>query len=493
MYRRAIPLPYPFGDAAGFGASVMRRIRVHSQPTERRVSFFQRTIRPERIMALGFLCVILVGTALLTLPISSINNRSIGVHDALFTATSAVCVTGLIVTDTAMTFTLFGKLVILLLIQIGGLGFMIFATLVMIALGKRISLRNRVLIRESMNSTSLGGLVRLSKWFSMLALLIEFTGACVLSLRFIPLFGVKKGVLMSVFHAVSAFCNAGFDLFGKDFGEYSSVIHFQHDPLVLFTIAGLIIMGGLGFFVINEFLHFRFRFHKFSLHTKLVLVITAILLALGTVLVLSFEWDNPATLGAPSFRIGDKLMNAFFQSTTLRTAGYSSLDQASLTDSSKLIGVLLMFIGASPASTGGGVKTTTISVVLLLVLSVVRGRDTVGVFGKQLQSNTVKRALAIVFISLGMVLACTIMLSLSERVNGKKMIDLLYEATSAFGTVGLSSANTQTLTPFSQTLLIPLMYFGRVGPLTLAFALASRMENNPRNRIRYPEEKIMIG
>lgn len=440
-------------------------------------------------MALGFLAVILMGTLLLALPVASVNQRSIGFHDALFTATSAVCVTGLVVLDTGTAFTLFGKVIILLLIQIGGLGFMIFATLVMVALGRRISLRNRVLIRESMNTTSLGGLVRLSKWFSMLAVLTELGGALLLSIRFIPRYGVQKGILFSIFHSVSAFCNAGFDLFGN----YRSLSQFQRDPMVLFTITLLIILGGLGFFVLNEFLHYRFHFRKFSLHTKLVLTISGILLIVGTLLVLVLEWDNPATLGNRSLNFGEKLMNAFFQSTTLRTAGFSTLDQARLTDSSKLVNVLFMFVGASPASTGGGVKTTTISVVLLLIVSVIRGRDTVSVFGKQLPLNTIRRALAIVVISLGMIIVSTCALSISERISGKDMLDLIFEATSAFATVGLSSVSTPTLNPFSQTLLIPLMYFGRVGPLTMAFALASRLDNNPRNRMRYPEEKIMIG
>ena len=457
--------------------------------SERRVSFFQRTIRPERVMALGFLCVILVGTFLLALPFSAISGQSVGVHNAMFTATSAVCVTGLITVDTADTYTTLGRIVIMLLIQIGGLGFMIFATLVMVALGKRISLRNRVLIRESMNMTSLGGMVRLAKWFSMLAFFIEGCGAILLSTRFIPLLGFRRGAWYSIFHAVSAFCNAGFDLFGG----FRSLAGFQHDPVVLLTVAALIICGGLGFSVINEFLHNRFHFHKFSLHAKLVLVVTSFLLVVGTVLILALEWDNPGTLGDPTLTIGDKVLNAFFQSTTLRTAGFATLNQAALTDSSKLISVILMFIGASPASTGGGVKTTTMSVVFLLVLSVIRGRDTVGVFGKQLSSNTVKRALTIVIISLGIVMVCTCALSISERTGSKSMLDLVFEATSAFATVGLTSVNTFTLNHFSQALLIPIMYFGRVGPLTLAFALASRMENNPKNRIHYPEDKIMIG
>jgi trk system potassium uptake protein len=462
---------------------------LHSQHSAERPSFFHRTIRPERIMALGFLCVILAGALLLTLPISSLNHHSVGFHSALFTATSAVCVTGLAVVDTGTTYTLFGIIVILLLIQIGGLGFMVFATLIMVALGRRISLRNRVLIRESMNTTSLSGLVRLSKWFSLLAVLVELAGACVLSLRFVPMYGVKTGILYSVFHSVSAFCNAGFDLFGG----FQSLAQFQHDPLVLITIASLIILGGLGFFVHNEIFHYRHHFRKYTLHTKLVVSITAILLVSGTLLVLALEWNNPGTLGSGKLTFGEKVLNAFFESTTFRTAGYCSFDQGRMTDSTKLIGVILMFIGASPASTGGGVKTTTMSVVILLVISVIRGRDRVSAFGKQLSPDTVKRALTIVIISLGIVLVCTCLLSISERAHGKSMLDLVFEATSAFGTVGLSSAYTQTLTPLSQAMLIPLMYFGRVGPLTLAFALASRLENNPRNRMHFPEEKIMIG
>lgn len=440
-------------------------------------------------MVLGFLCVILVGTILLSLPIAAINHRSVGVHDALFTATSAVCVTGLVVVDTADTYTLFGHIVIILLIQVGGLGFMVFATMLMIALGRRISLRNRVLIRESMSASNLSGLVRLSKWFLGLALLIELTGACLLSTRFIPLMGVQKGIWYSIFHAISAFCNAGFDLLGG----FRSLDQFQRDPVVLLTIAGLIILGGLGFSVLTELLHNHFRFQKLSLHTKLVLVITGTLLAAGTVLMLALEWDNPVTLGSPMLGTGDKALNAFFQSTTLRTAGFASINQTFLTDSAKLICVIFMFIGASPASTGGGVKTTTMGVVLLLVRSVVLGRDTVGVYGKQLSIAIVRRAITIVIISLALVLACTMALSISEHGTGKSMLDLVFEATSAFATVGLSSAGTPTLNQFSQGLLIPIMFFGRVGPLTLALALATKLENNPKNRIHYPEDKIMIG
>lgn len=259
----------------------------------------------------------------------------------------------------------------------------------------------------------------------------------------------------------------------------------------MLTIASLIILGGLGFFVLLEIYQNRMRFHKFSLHTKMVLIITAVLLLSGLILTVSFEWDNPGTLGGMGFF--QKLLNGFFQSVTLRTAGYSTFSQAAMTDSSKLIGVILMFIGASPASTGGGVKTTTIGVLILTMISVMRANESVVVFRKQLPTTVIRRALTIVMISMGIVIVCACALSLAERGAGVKMIDLLYESTSAFGTVGLSSANTQDLSRLSQSFLIPVMFFGRVGPLTLAFALASKLEHTAKNRLHYPEDKPMIG
>ena len=447
----------------------------------------KRFIRPERVLALGFLSLVIIGTILLSLPIASVTKQSIGLHNSLFTATSAVCVTGLIVLDTGTAFTFFGRMVILVLIQIGGLGLMIFATLVMIALGRRISLRNRVLIRESMNTTSLSGLIRLIKWFTLMAFSFELIGAVILGLRFIPQYGLVRGIENSVFHSVSAFCNAGFDLFGG----FRSIADFSGDPLVVLTMAILTIVGGLGFFVLLEMYQNRMRFQKFSLHTKLVLIITASLLLLGLLLTITIEWDNPRTLGQMGFF--EKLLNSFFQSVTMRTAGFSTFDQAALTDSSKLIAILFMFIGASPASTGGGVKTTTIGVLILMVFSIVRAHDSVVVFGKQIPVNVFKRALTVVLISLFIVIICACALSLTERRSGMAMIDLLFESTSAFGTVGLSSVGTPLLSRFSQMFLIPVMFFGRVGPLTLAFALANRLEHNAKNRLHYPDEKPMIG
>jgi len=444
----------------------------------------QRSIHPERVMALGFLLEILAGALLLALPAATVTGESIGLERSLFTATSAVCVTGLIVVDTGTTFSLFGQLVLLVLIQTGGLGFMVFATLMMGAMGRRITLRNRVLIRDSMGAGTLTGVVELIKWYGLLALMIELLGAALLSTRFIPALGWGKGLYFSLWHAVSAFCNAGFDLFG----EYSSLMGWNGDPVLIMTVALLIILGGLGFSVIDEVIHRR-SFREMTLHARIVLVMTAFLLLSGTVFFLAVEWGNPGTLG--QLPIGGKALNAFFQSVTMRTAGFNSVDLMAMKDSSKLLSVLLMFIGASPASTGGGVKTTTVSVLLLIMLSVIRGDDDVNVMGRRLPTELMRRALAILFITLGILLGGTMALTLLE--GGRySFIDLLFETTSAMATVGVSSIGTPNLTTASKIVLAPMMFFGRVGPLTMAMALANR-QNKRINRIHYPEENIPIG
>ncbi|MEG1471205.1 MAG: potassium transporter TrkG [Clostridia bacterium] len=449
----------------------------------------QHSIRPERVLALGFLVLIALGGFLLSLPISANSGRSLGALRSFFTATSAVCVTGLSIVDVGRELSGFGQIVLLSLIQMGGLGFMVFATLFMVALGKRISLRNRMLIRESMNQSKLSGMVRFTLWLFLLALGIECAGALLLMTRFIPLYGVKQGLWFGVFHSVSAFCNAGFDLFGG----YQSLTGFSADPMVLLTLAGLIILGGLGFTVLPECLHFRFRIRKLSLHTKLVLTMTGILLSTGTLLILALEWGNQGTLGAEGFSFWQKLSNSFFQAVTFRTAGFASLEQAALTDSSKLLGIVSMFIGASSASTGGGVKTTTFCMVVLMAAAVVRGHEQINAFGREISAEIARRAITIVIISMGVILLFTCALSIAEQASGVPMLDLLFEAASAFSTTGLSAANTPELSIPAQCLLMPLMFFGRVGPLTLAFALAGRAENRLLNRIRFPNEKIMIG
>ena len=446
----------------------------------------RRPVKPERFLSLGFLALIVVGGLLLALPVSAAGGRSIGLRGGLFTATSAVCVTGLSIIDVGAQLSGFGQAVLLILIQVGGMGFMVFATLIMVALGKRITLKERMLLRDSMNQTTLAGMVRLTLAFFLMALVIEIAGALLLMTRLIPRYGAAQGVWMSVFTAISAFCNAGFDLFGG----YRSLLDFQGDPVVLFTLAVLIMLGGLGFPVIMECLHLKLR--RVSLHTKLVLSITAALLLTGTAAVALLEWRNPLTLDN-GMNAWQKLMNSFFQSVTFRTAGFASLDQASLSDSSKLIGSLFMFVGASPASTGGGVKTTTVAILFLVVGSVVRGRERICAFGREIAADTARRAMTIVMIGLFLVLGITCALSVLERNSGFALIDLFFEATSAFSTTGLSSVGTPALRPVSHWLLMPLMYLGRVGPLTLALALANRMDSSRLNRVRYPEEKVMIG
>ena len=436
---------------------------------------FKREARPEALLALGFLAVILVGTALLRLPVATKSGESLGLFDSLFTATSAVCVTGLVAVDTGTTFSPFGQAVLLALIQVGGLGFMVFATMLMGLLGRKLSIRGRLLIRESMNGVTLSGLGRLAGLYFALALGIELTGMLALSIRFVPLYGMRCGLWFAAFHAVSAFCNAGFDLFGR----FRSLTAFSADPLVLLTVALLIVLGGLGFTVILEVLRNRDGWKGLSLHTRVVLAVTMGLLTLGTVFFLMAEQRDMNAL------------NAFFQSVTLRTAGFNSVELAGLKDSSKLFGSLMMMVGASPASTGGGMKTTTVAVLALLLLSVVKGENEVNVSRRRLSGDTVRRALAVAALFVSVLLVGTLAIELIE--DGRfSLADVLFECSSAMGTVGVSAIGSPNLSAASRALLIPMMFLGRVGPLTLAVAVARR-QGRVRSLSKHPEEKIMIG
>ena len=439
----------------------------------------------ESILVLGFLAAILLGAVLLALPVAAVKGQRIGFFDSLFTATSAVCVTGLVALDTGTTFSLFGQTVLLVLIQVGGLGFMVFATMIMVMLGRKLSLRGRMLIRESMNFDSLSDLGSITRLYLFLSIGIELIGMAILSLRFIPVYGWRHGLWMALFHAVSAFCNAGFDLFGR----YASLTSFSADPLVLLTVALLIILGGLGFSVILETLRNRQGFRGLSLHTRIVLVSTLILLLAGTLFYWLTERANPETLAdVPE---GEKILNAFFQSVTMRTAGFNSFDLSRLKDGSKLFSSLLMLIGASPASTGGGIKTTTMAALALLMLSVVRGESQVNISRRRLPDDILRRALAVVVLFVTILLTGTLVISLLE--DGRfPLEDVLFEASSAMGTVGVSAIGTPNLRPVSRAVLLPMMFLGRVGPLTLAVAVAKR-QGKTRSVSRYPEEKIMIG
>ncbi len=435
----------------------------------------KREPRAEEWLVFGFLGIILLGTLLLALPVSTRDGHSIGLFDSLFTATSAVCVTGLVAVDTGTTFSPFGQAVLLVLIQVGGLGFMVFATRVMMMLGRRISIKNRLLIRESMNGASLSNLGTLARRYLLLALGIEAVGAALLAIRFVPMFGLRRGAWFAVYHAVSAFCNAGFDLFG----HFSSLTGFAADPLVLITVATLIVLGGLGFSVILEVLRNRQGLKNLSLHARIVLTFTLALLLMGMAFYALVERGKL------------DMLNAFFQSVTMRTAGFNSVDLSSLTDGSKLFSSLLMMIGASPASTGGGMKTTTVAVVVLLIVSVVKGEDGVNAARRRISGDTVRRALAVVTLFLTMLTLGTLSLSIIE--NGRfSLADILFECSSAMGTVGVSAIGTPNLHPVSRALLMPMMFLGRVGPLTLAVAVARR-QDYIKPVAKFPEEKIMIG
>ncbi len=451
----------------------------------RRTEGGARFSSPESLLALGFLAVILVGSALLELPFATRDGRGIGLVDGLFTATSAVCVTGLVAVDTGTTFSPFGQAVLMVLIQVGGLGFMVFATMIMAMLGRRISLKGRMLIRESMNSASLSDLSGLTRLYLLLALTIELIGAGLLSIRFIPMFGAGRGLWMALFHSVSAFCNVGFDLFGG----YASLTAFASDPLVLTTVMLLIVLGGLGFSVILEVLRNRQGFRGLSLHARIVLMLTPALLLAGTGFYLLTEWGNVGTLGG--LAAGDKVLNALFQSVTMRTAGFNTVDLSNLKDASKLFSGLLMMIGASPASTGGGMKTTTVAVFALLMLSVVKGESEVNIARRRLSDDVARRALAVVALFMSVLMLGTLAVSLIE--DGRfALSDVFFEVSSAIGTVGVSSIGTPNLLPASRIVLMPMMFLGRIGPLTLAIAVARR-QGSARKLSKYPEERIMIG
>ena len=453
-----------------------------SLPVKQKGKGFQHA---ESILALGFLAVILLGTVLLALPAASRSGKGIGLFDSLFTATSAVCVTGLVAVDTGTTFSVFGQIVLLVLIQVGGLGFMVFATMIMVALGRKISIRGRMLIRESMNGASLSDLGRLTWLYLLLTLAIETVGTVFLSIRLVPLLGWKHGIWMALFHSVSAFCNAGFDLFGN----YASLTAFSGDPLVLLTVAVLIILGGLGFAVILETLRNRQGFRSLTLHTRIVLLTTLGLVLTGTVFYWLAERSNAETLAG--FGEGEKILNAFFQSVTMRTAGFNSFDLSRFRDGSKLFSSVLMMIGASPASTGGGIKTTTFAALVLLMLSVVRGENEVNVARRRLSTDIARRALAVAVLFLTTLVTGTLIISFIE--NGRfPLADILFEASSAMGTVGVSAIGTPNLHPASRAVLLPMMFLGRVGPLTLAFAVAKR-QGRIKTLSKHPEERIMIG
>lgn len=451
-------------------------------------------LQPAQTIIIGFLILILLGSVLLSLPFATRSGHPVPYLDALFTSTSAVCVTGLVVVDTGTVYSLFGQIVIILLIQAGGLGVMTVMSLAFLLLRKRITLSERMVIKESFNEFDLSGLVKIILKVIKVTLAAELLGAALLAIRFIPVFGLDKGIYFSLFHAISSFCNAGFDVLGSVSAPYSSLAMFSGDPLVILTIAFLIILGGLGFVVISHIVSpTRIRNRQgISRYSLLVLMMTAVLIIVGLVTVFLFEQNNPKTLGNMSF--GEKVLNSFFQSVTPRTAGYATFDQGALLPATKFIVIMLMFIGASPAGTGGGIKTTTFAIVLMFLASSMRGKRDVTIKDRRIATETVKRALTITLISLLLVVAASLALMGIEGPRGGLFTseNIVYEVVSAFGTVGLTTGITPLLGSASRLILIFVMYVGRVGLLTLVVALSLRSRKDDAN-IRYPEERFMVG
>jgi trk system potassium uptake protein TrkH len=452
--------------------------------------------RPGRVIALSFLLIISIGTILLVLPISSRNGTSIGFLQALFAATSATCVTGLVTVDTATHWSIFGKIVILTLIQIGGLGLVTITSFFYTMMRRKASLKAMVVTQESTASFGFADVMKLVRRVIIITFSIELVGAIILSWRFISREGFWRGIGKGIFHAVSSFCNAGFDLQGDTAaGPFSSLTAYQNDSVVVLTTALLIIVGGLGFVVWTGLLEWP-REKRLNFHSRIVLILTGTLLLVGTVFFYFAESGNtshPLALGSlPPLK---QPLAAFFQSLTPRTAGFNTIDQASLTDSSKFMTILLMFIGAAPGSTAGGIKITTFAVVVATIISDIQRRDEIVLLRHRLPRDSFTRALAIMGLAMSIVLTTTMLLTFFERAaleTGRfGFIDLLFEAASAFGTVGLSAVGTPSLSQASWILLIPVMYLGRVGPASFAIGLAlPRIAHTERV---HPEGRTMVG
>ena len=435
------------------------------------------------MIALGFAGLILTGSVLLAMPVASATGRPIPWFDTLFTSTSAVCVTGLVVRDTGTAYSTFGHVVLLCLIEMGGLGFMTFATILFRLMGRGFTMRDRMIIRESLNQDDIGGVVDLVMWVARSAFIVQFTGAVLFSFRLIPIYGAVKGLFFSVFHAVSAFCNAGFDLFGGG----RSLTGFSGDALMNLTAIALVVVGGLGFSTLRDIVDRR-GLKRLRLNTRLVLVCYGALLAMGFVVVLVLEWSNPATLGP--LNPWQKLLAALFQSVTLRTAGFNTIDQAALRDSTKLIAGLLMLVGCAPASTGGGIKVTTFAIIVLTVRMVIRGESSIVVFHRRIERTMIQRAVTIMFIAMAVAFVDVCVLSILHPEFA--FLDLYYECLSAVGTVGISAVGSANLRPLARILIMITMYIGRIGPLTMALLFTKR-QAHARENVRFPEDRVMIG
>lgn len=453
--------------------------------------FFEIKMTTTRIIVLGFLGGILLGGFLLWLPVSSKAGLDISFVDALFVATTSLCVTGLTPVVMAEQWSYFGQAVILFLMQFGGLGVITFTTMVLLMLGKRITLKERILIQDSYNLDSISGVVKLTKRIVKGTLLVEFFGALIYAFVFVPQYGIADGIWKSIFHAVSAFCNAGLDLVGGN-----SFIVYQTNVIINVTTMLLIVLGGLGFPVWwnvldvlsrakRKEIFWRDIVAKLNLHSKLVLLTSVVLVFGGGVLILLLEYNNTATIGTLSF--GNKVMAALFESVTLRTAGFQTIPQEGLTEASTLLALILMFIGGSPSGTAGGVKTVTMLILILSMLAAVKGTDEVRAFRRKISDNYVRRAVAVIVVFFVALIAAAMALSITEEGS---FIDILFEATSAMATVGLTRGFTGSLTTAGKWIIIAAMYLGRLGPITMALAFNAKKYEGKKT---YAEGKVIIG
>jgi len=437
------------------------------------------------VMALGFLAIIAIGTILLMLPISSASGQFTSPLTAAFTAVSSTCVTGLVVVESGLFWSTFGKIVIIVLIQIGGLGFMTMAVLLSVLIRRSLSPRDRVLVAASYGITDFGGVNKLVKRILLGTLTIEGAGALLLSLRFIPDYGFGKGLAYSAFHSISAFCNAGFDILGNG----DSIGAYANDPLVSVSLMFLILLGGIGFPVWNEFIG-RKKGQKFSVYTKFVLILSLIYVVGGALIVAILEWNNPATIGNMGF--GEKILNSFFQSVTWRTAGFAAVDNAALTEGTKIAGIFMMFSGGASASTAGGVKIATIGIIILASYTVAVGRDSINFMRRRIPLEVVMRAISLVVIQLILTIAATLICTTVCADMDISGIDLLYEVISAGATVGLTAGLTPLLPIAAKIVIMFMMYFGRVGILTVTCSLMGKGAQSTSS-ITYPDANILIG
>ena len=437
-------------------------------------------IHPAYVLLFGFIGLIIIGAGLLMIPFATADRHHLSFIDALFEATSAVCVTGLAVVDTGTTFTLFGQIVLLVLIQLGGWGFMTSGTLMFIILGKKIGLKQRLLIQESLNYFSLQGVIRLVLRIVLITLVVEAIGAIVLSIRWAQEMNWGKAIYYGIFHSISAFNNAGFGL------EPDSLSKWVGDPTVNIMITLLIILGGIGFFVVTD-IFAKKNLKKVSLHTKIVLLFTILINVVSTLIIFGLEYSNPATLG--NLDMVDKWWASYFQTIVTRTAGFNTLDISQLTVSSQAFMMGLMFIGAAPGSTGGGIKVTTFAILLFTLWAVLANNEDINIFKRRIPKSLVLRSLSIAVSATIFIFIIFFLLTITER--GADVMKIGFETVSAFGTVGLSAGFTGELSPIGRILITIMMLVGRVGPLTMAFALS--IHSKDKSKIRYAEEKIMIG